>query len=184
MNKPMTNKNDEPMAMETAEHFAAKVARAFIELSVQDGDDSSGALSQHLAAMQGSLVRARYELEKVTKIGVSAKTNRNIGEAINECISQMAEAMVALQFFDRVAQRLNHASRFLESAHTVATDDMADAAMQRRERLRFYNILSMEEERSMFRALEEGADVKSAVRQGLAALKQNIDNPGDHIELF
>jgi hypothetical protein len=42
----------------------------------------------------------------------------------------------------------------------------------------------MEEERCMFRALEEGAEVRNAVREGLAALKKTIDMSGDHIEFF
>lgn len=166
------------------ERVFAKLAHAFIQHTVQDGEKSSREVSEHLGVIQEQLLIAKYELEKVHKIGVSAKVNQAIAESLMNCLSEMVQATTTMQFFDRSAQRLEHASTMLAMIHDKDVQvDFTNVADGRRAMVRMYNGLSMEDERVLFQAIERGENMKKAVKSAQKTLKNTILNK-DNIELF
>lgn len=166
------------------ERLFARIAHALMLHNSQDGEKSSREVSEHLGMIQEQLKIAQYELEKVHKIGVSAKVNKAIAESLMNCMSEMIKATTAMQFYDRTQQRLEHAATALSMIHdkNVRVDFDNDADI-RRALVRLYNTLSMEDERVLFRAVEHGENLKKAVKAAQKALKNTVDGD-NNIEFF
>lgn len=166
------------------EEIIARLAHALIAHCISDGDRASKEVSDHLKSIQTQMSKARYELEKITRVGSSVKTNKLVTDSVMESLKEINEAVVALQFFDRIAQRMEHSIDAIKVLHDPSTRvDVSNEAEIRRALVRIYNNLTMEDERDLFRKVESGEDINKALRSATKSLKEMLDNK-NNIELF
>lgn len=167
------------------EEIFSKIAHALIAHSRDDGDIASHDVSSSLAKVNKRLLKAKIELDKVTKIGAGARTNKEIGVAIDSSLEEIRNTMVSLQFFDRIAQRMEHAMAFLDILHSQQGNTrLANEAEVRRALVRLYNVLTMEDERDIFRSIERGESLKRALKNGHKKLKNMLGEDPDKVQFF
>ena len=163
----------------------SRLAQALIELCIQDGDESVTHVSERLTTIQDNLMQAKYEMERLSKVGdTSNNSNHMVVSRIRNSIENMNEAFVSLQFFDRISQRMDHANKFLKAVHDQQEaiefgqgECTSDALMV------LYNGLTMEDERILYRAIEEGESIPVAINKAKTDAEKSNDDDGD-IELF
>jgi len=162
----------------------ARLAHALIELCIEDGDESVTLVSERLTTIQDNLMQAKYEMERLSRIGESSKSNHMIVSRVKSSIDNMNEAFVSLQFFDRISQRMDHANRFLKALHDQEDGIKFDQGSNASEALvALYNGLTMEDERVLYRAIEQGDSISGAINKAKTDGSKNVDDGGD-IELF
>lgn len=139
------------------------LARALIMFCRQDGDFSSKDLSDRLSKIQSQLNITRNQVKRNR---VDAYT---IEQNIQGAMDELMEAVVSLQFFDRISQRMEHAISSIEAIFKPS---------QIRERF------TMEDERILFDTLAEGLSVDAAVAAAMHRLESTMEKKGTDIELF
>lgn len=149
-----------------------RLIHAYIKLSVFDGDESSSTLSKAVVSMQD----AAGKLKAIPQVG----ENSDAMQALREIESSVQESVVTLQFFDRVAQRLMHATYCLKILESVELSSNLDDAFDLKS---IYAVLTMDDERKVFDAIMQGDTIKAALQKAKQSLQQTIQNVDD-IELF
>lgn len=159
------------------------LAVAQISLAMKEGEDSVGALTSAFTDM----------VAKVNDISRVADSIQNIatdedgrGSILNNCAhiqGNIQQTIVAFQFYDRLAQRLDHVQDALGRLSGLVADKARLynpeewSHLQAAIRSRY----TMQEEQDMFEALLAGATVEQALDQVRTKLHQgDIDD----IELF
>jgi len=138
------------------------LARALVMFCIQDGNIASEDISGRMTKIQTQLS------EFQEKLGANEE-NMPLMMEINGVLGEVNEALMSLQFFDRITQRMEHAIATIEG--TQSTQDM---------RKRF----TMEDERVLFDALTKGANLNQAVNIAKRTLVETIQKKGEDIELF
>lgn len=187
MNVPELNlrsRENQAKSTEMDREMIAKLAHALIAHSIGDGDQAAKEVSDYLKSIQTQMTKAKYELEKITRVGSSAKTNKLIGDSVRGTLDEISNAVTALQFFDRISQRMEHSANVLKMLHDSETKvNFEDEAEMRRALVRIYNGLTMDDEREIFRCVESGDDVKKTLKTAKGSLKSML-NSGGKLELF
>ena len=161
-----------------------KLAHALIAHSIDDGGHAAREVSDYLKSIQTQMMKAKYELEKITKVGSSAKTNKIVGDSVRKTLNEVSSAVTALQFFDRISQRMEHSANVLKMLHEEEHKiNFEDSAEVRRALVRIYNGLTMDDERDLFRSVENGEDLKKALKSAKKRLNGMIAS-GGKLELF
>lgn len=153
-----------------------------IGLLMQDGDDAVATLDSAFASAASGVAGI---LEAATVLsGDPPGDSENVGIATlcSETQTSINASIIALQFYDRLSQRLTHVRDTLESMtdllhdrpNTVAPDEWQSLQSMIRGRY------TMREEQVLFDALLDGASVESALRAALVEEKKTDDG----IELF
>ncbi|MDH5547411.1 MAG: hypothetical protein OEZ43_17645 [Gammaproteobacteria bacterium] len=174
--------SNEPASLD--ERLMARLAHAFIAHTVADGDSASREVTDALLSMQKQMMKAKYELEKIVKVGSSVKTNKTIHDTVNKTLADISDAVVAMQFFDRISQRLEHTSNVIRLLYDIEYSvNFDDPAEVRRALVRIYNSLSMDDERELFRSVKDGDDLKKALRAAHKRLRTMLNSSGS-IQLF
>lgn len=148
------------------------LAAAQVEVALREGEADLGALTEAFAAIGAELQRVRA-LDPAPPVASACSRMEN----------QLAVAVVAFQFFDRLSQRLQHVQEALQRIAGIVSDGSDVPGHEAWERLR-RNIrasYSMEHERLMFDLLVGGASADE-VLAALAALKSG--GTAGHVELF
>lgn len=161
------------------------VAIGQIESVMKDGDESTGVLTESFTSMS---VAAQSILEAAKTLPENDSTRQVIASIEENGIfinSHVQNAIVAFQFYDRMAQRLDHVCRTIDSLADLITDrkrlynPSEWAAIQQDIRSKY----SMESERIMFDAILNGASVAEAM--ALSRQQAGSDTQAkDDIELF
>jgi len=138
------------------------LARALVLFCIQDGNIASEDISSRLTKIKTML----HETQE--KLGENEE-NMSLMMAVNGVQSEVTEALMTLQFFDRITQRMDHAIATIEGVQS--TQDM---------RKRF----TMEDERVLYDALSKGANLDQAVNIAKQTLISTIEKKGEDIELF
>lgn len=161
------------------------VAIGQIESVMKDGDESTGVLTDSFTSMY---VAAKSILDAVKTLPSDDSTQKVL-ESIEEngifINSHVQQAIVAFQFYDRMAQRLDHVCRTIDSLADLITDgrrlyNPAEwAQIQQTIRSKY----TMDSERIMFDAILSGATVAEAM--ALSRQQAGSDTQAkDDIELF
>lgn len=157
-----------------------KVAQGFIGFCLGDGETASESVTKHIVAMQKAINKAQDELNSVGKIGASAKINNNIQLNLGQAFSELEQVIIAMQFYDRISQRLDHASKLLQMSREV--EGSGDQSEVKALLDKFSTGLTMEDERVLLGAIREGATLGYAIK---SAQKKFDDQAGaSDIELF
>ena len=148
-------------------HRFADLSVALIRFCIQDGDAASEEISDRLSSIQALVDQAKEQLS-------AAENTNEINEKLDSIALEVMNAVISLQFFDRISQRMEHA---IESVEVIS-----DAASEKAKTLdqRF----TMDDERILYDALLEGCSVDEALEKANQKLNDTIDCQGTDIELF
>lgn len=157
------------------------LAVAQIESAMKDSNESVDVLTNSFTTMFGN-VQVIADAVKDLPPGV---TRQLIEENCTLVSARMQEAIVAFQFYDRMAQRLSHVSHSVDGLAELISDNRRLynphewVGMQQRIRAKY----TMEEERVMFDAILQGMSVQQALAQYLA-MRAQVSKTADNVELF
>lgn len=155
------------------------LAVAQIVHSLQDGDESITALGNSFTTIVDNIAKARTATERLTG---SADKDVILANC-NQASTQIEQAIVAFQFYDRLSQRLSNVAESLASLGGLMGDPLRLhkpyewQGLQEKIQSRY----TQESERQMFEAVLNGASVDEAMHQIEQA---QADKPDDEIELF
>jgi len=95
--------------------------------------------------------------------------------------SNVRNAIIAFQFYDRLCQRLDHTSECLKNLSEIE-DNKSEVTLLRD---KVYNHFTMEEERQLFDAVLASSDFEAAIRDYTLSRATSLeDDDDDDIELF
>lgn len=152
-----------------------RTAHAFIQFSLEDGESSATEAIVSLGEMQKYLLAAQDSFSGDSLNGESAR--QRMQQLITDMSGCMSQAVGALQFYDRVAQRMAHSMACLQILHGTDLKLDNDDEHGRKTLLEhFYRHLSMEDERAIFNAIQAGGSIKRAVE---IAHKRLAEEKGD-----
>jgi hypothetical protein len=155
------------------------LAVAQIVHSLQDGDESITTLGDSFTAMVGHVQMAKSAAEQLS-VSNEKDTILSNCEIASEKIQQ---AIVALQFYDRLSQRLSHVAKSLASLGGLVGDQarLYNPYEWRGLQEKIKSRYTLDSERHMFDAILNGTSVDEAMRL-LEEVQSNQGN--DEIELF
>ena len=139
-----------------------ELAKALVLFCIQDGNMASEDISERLTGIQAKMQEIQNKLSENEEM-------LPLTMEVAALLGNVNEALIALQFFDRVAQRMEHAIATIEGVQS--TKDM-------------YKRFTMEDERSLYHALSTGASLNQAVNIAKQTLLAAIQKKGEDIELF
>jgi len=146
-------------------HRFSDLSIAIVKFCIQDGDAASEEISKRLSAMQAFVNEAKALLE-------SGGDSIDVSEKLDNVVTEIMSTLIALQFFDRISQRMEHAVDSIE-----AISDAASAKSKTIDQ-RF----TMDDERILYDALQEGCSIDEALLRANQKLDDTIH--GTDIELF
>ncbi len=157
---------------------------AQLDMALRDGDESVDALSNSFTDLIGNVQAISADASVLVDQGADTEALQRIQARCETVTGRVQEAIVAFQFYDKLAQRLHHVMRGLHDLAEVVDDpdrlynprawhDLQQAIRER---------YSMREEQLMFEALISGASVEQALALFEAGRTQT--SPDDAVELF
>jgi hypothetical protein len=173
---------------ETIAMLALTVAQ--IETSMKEGDQSVNQLTDSFTDLASHSQEIIAEAQKLDpNIPREAKIRKNMLCAAEGLTGKIQQAVIAFQFYDRLSQRLDHASHSLEKiGHLIA--DSAERYQENAWRSVQEDIKSsytMEAERIMFEHIMRGHSVAEALEiyhHQFKKEKEESFDTDDDIELF
>lgn len=160
------------------------LAVAQIQISMTDGDESVGTLTESFTAMMGSVEVAGRAARELRDTGETEAVKHTVLENCEQVLGQMQNAIVAFQFYDKLTQRLSHVRESLDGLSDLVSDSARLFSPQEWECLqeKIRSNYSMEDEKRMFDALMGGATVEEALTE---LRRDGAQDAGeDEIELF
>lgn len=157
------------------------LAVAQIEVALRDSGGSVDVLTNTFTGMYGSLM-ALVEAAHALPDSPAKKDIQDSGMAVS---AQMQQAIVAFQFYDRLSQRLSHATHSLDDLTAIVSEParlynpFAWHALQQKIRARY----TMEDEKLMFDTLLKTGNVQAALDQYIESKHQQAGDSPD-VELF
>ncbi|MEW5789441.1 MAG: hypothetical protein AB1899_16475 [Pseudomonadota bacterium] len=157
------------------------LAVAQIEVAMRDSSGSVEVLTNSFTGMYGNLMALVEAVHTLPESPVK-QAIQDTGEAVS---GQMQHAIVAFQFYDRLAQRLTHVTRSLDDLTAIVSEPaklynpFAWHALQQKIRSRY----TMEDEKLMFDTLLATGNVQVALDQYVNSKHQQAGDASD-IELF
>ena len=159
------------------------VAIGQIEVVMRDGDESVGVLTNSFASMVNAVAAISMALQSLPDEEATRGVRETIGSNCELVTSQMQDAIVAFQFYDRMVQRLDHVCHTVDALADLIADPRRlhnpDEWVAIQEKIR--SKYSIESERVMFDAILNGATVVEALELSQQATAK--DRAAD-IELF
>ena len=149
---PDPNSASAPTRPETLTRFA----HALIQLCGEDGARFAADLSHRLEDVEKSLRNLSAQSDP------SQTYPRDPAQEEAEC--ELLKAVVAVQCFDRISQRLNHILSCLSLSETPIAEGESEPERDRKIRILVRAALAMEHDRDVFDAIEAGASADEAVR--------------------
>jgi Inhibitor of growth proteins N-terminal histone-binding len=173
---------------ETISMLALTVAQ--IETSMKEGDQSVNQLTDSftdLASHSQEIIKEAQKLDK--NIPHEAEIRRNMLLAAEGLSEKIQKAVIAFQFYDRLTQRLDHASHSLEKiGHLIAdSGERYQEEAWRNVQDNIKNSYTMEAERIMFEHIMRGHSVAEALEIYQHQFKKDSEetfDTDDDIELF
>ena len=167
---------------EMAEMIRLSVAQ--IEMALQEGDESLNTLSQVFCSMLANVDKISREATELDKEADLVSLRATMLEHCEAIKSRMNTVIIAFQFYDRLSQRLGHVSGGLDSLAELFDVPQhlsyPNALQELRERVR--EEYSLEEERILFDALQDGCSVQEALRR--CTDRRKAEGAGCDVELF
>jgi len=157
-----------------------KIAHALIQFSLEDGDHAATEAAKNMASVNARLLQIDAAIDKLCGANEKSNVLKAINEAVKKTVRDTNEAMVELQFFDRVSQRMAHSMAIMQIVHGAELN--ADSEQHRKELLRkLYTHLTMEDERVLFNAIQTGESIQEAVEKAYEKLQTIMQNSNVHI---
>ncbi len=158
------------------------LAVAHIEKTMRDGDDSVTALAEMFTSMMCNVQAISNATGNLPDNQEKTAIEKNCRDASDK----MHTAIVAFQFYDKLAQRLSHIGYSLASLGDLITDP--DKLYNPREWSGLQDLIkskyNIDSDRKMFDAILNGATVDEALQLKIKDEKNTDDEHEDNIELF
>jgi hypothetical protein len=173
---------------ETIAMLALTVAQ--IETSMKEGDQSVNQLTDSftdLASHSQDIIAEAQRLD--SNIPHEADIRKNMLHAAEGLSGKIQQAIIAFQFYDRLSQRLDHASHSLEKiGHLIAdSGERYQESAWRNAQEEIKNSYTMEAERIMFEHIMRGHSVAEALEiyhHQFHKEKDESFDTDDDVELF
>jgi hypothetical protein len=159
------------------------VAIGQIEVVMHDGNESVGVLMDSFTAMSNAVNTISAAARALPDDAATRSVRDTIDSNSTFVAEQMQKAIMAFQFYDRMAQRLDHVTHTIDAlAELIANTKRLYnpdewVAIQDKIRSKY----TIESERVMFDAILNGASVQEALE---LSRQQAAPSGGDDIELF
>lgn len=179
---------DFSQAAETITMLALTIAQ--IETSMKDGNKSVNFLTSGFSDLAKNTRDIIKEADKLTLDPTqNTEIKENIIHAAQDIDKRLQQAVISFQFYDRLTQRLDHASQSLEKiGHLIADSnkrDQKDAWQKAHKEIK--NSYTMEAERIMFEHIMRGRTIAEALEIYQHRFSKGEDesfDTDDEIELF
>jgi uncharacterized protein YoxC len=173
---------------ETIAMLALTVAQ--IETSMKEGDKSVNQLTSSFTDLANHSQNIVQEAKKLDESSPHESAIRNnILKTAEDLGGKIQQAVIAFQFYDRLSQRLDHASHSLEKiGHLIANSEKRyEENAWRNMQDEIKNSYTMEAERIMFEHIMRGHSVAEALeiyQHQFDKSEQETFNTDDDIEFF
>ncbi len=157
------------------------LAIAQMEMAMRDSNGSVDVLTHSFTGMYGNLMGLTEAAQTLPDSPIK-QSIQDLGASVS---SQMQQAIIAFQFYDRLSQRLTHISHSLGNLTDIVRDPgrlynpQAWYDLQQKIRSKY----TMEDEKLMFDTVAATGDIQLALEQ-FVARKQQEAGGSDDIELF
>jgi len=144
------------------------LAQGLIEHCRQDGNEAASILSVSLTNINAQLNALQAKIDDGEPV-------ESLMENVQIALNDVMNGFMQLQFFDRVSQRLEHANTAIDYAQSPCQVTKTPIEAH----------FTMEDERVLYDALRDGANLNDAVEKATSKLEDTLDKTeGDDIELF
>jgi len=163
-----------------------ELAAGQVEAAMRDSNTSVDTLMDTFTSMAETLRSIDVALGTLPDTVGNGMVKSEIQENAKEVAQKVHHAIIAFQFYDKLAQRLDHVCQSLGGLSELVRDTgrLYDpqqwAALQERIRSKY----TMAEERGMFDAVMAGATVQDALRDYMATRMAQVEESDGGIELF
>jgi len=163
-----------------------ELAAGQVEAAMRDSNTSVDTLMDTFTSMAETLRSIDVALGTLPDTVGNGMVKSEIQENAKEVAQKVHHAIIAFQFYDKLAQRLDHVCQSLGGLSELVRDTgrLYDpqqwAALQERIRSKY----TMAEERGMFDAVMAGATVQDALRDYMATRMAQVEGSDGGIELF
>ena len=164
-----------------------RLAAAQIRVAVTESMDNVDGLSLSFTEIVNQDKQIREKIEQFPDDPSSLEIKNEIAILSSELRTNINNAIVAFQFYDRLCQRLDHTSSSLKKLSEIEDHQKQtslDEVIELRENV--YNHFTMIEERQLFDAVLGSKDFEHAIEEysvARAASLENVDEDDD-IEFF
>lgn len=173
---------------ETITMLALTIAQ--IETSMKDGDKSVDNLTSGFSDLAKNSKDIIREADNLTLDSANnSEIQKNIINAAKDIDERLQQAVISFQFYDRLTQRLDHASQSLEKiGHLIANPNeryKKDAWRKAQEDIK--GSYTMQAERIMFEHIMRGRTIAEALeiyQHQFSKNKQESYDTDDEVELF
>ena len=160
-----------------------------IETSVVESNHSVDQLTRSFTQLAEHSQEVNRRLQQISEPQQLAALQKMVSDDTEEVHNQVAGAVTAMQFYDRISQRLDHVARSLERMTEVmgTSDRINDPEAWKQIQGEVKSSYSMEAERIMFEHIMRGASVKEALeiyRHHFDSEEVGTQDNGDEVELF
>lgn len=163
-----------------------ELAAGQVEAAMRESNSSVDALTDTFTAMADSLRLVEDAIATLPDTVGNSMVVNSIREGTGQVSAKVHHAIIAFQFYDKLAQRLDHVCHSLEGLSQLVNDHGRLfnpgewVALQEQIRSKY----TMEEERAMFDAVIQGMPVKEALDHYMEARMKEVEESGGEIELF
>jgi hypothetical protein len=160
------------------------LSMAQIELAMNDSSSSVGELTDSFTSVSSALSAMRKIANQLPNTSDVLPAKTAIESLGGEVESKVGKAIIAFQFYDRLAQRLSQVCRNLDDLGVLVNDPIrlynpyAWVALQEKIRSKYVT----EDDKQMFDTLIETRDVKLALTEFMKRKREQ--QPDGDIELF
>lgn len=158
------------------------LAVAQIEKSMSGGDDSVTALAESFTSVVGHTEVISKAVESLP----DSKEKKTIESNCTSVTSKVQAAIVAFQFYDILAQRLNHVAYSLQELGSLIGDEARLYSPYEWHGLQemIKSKYTMEADKAMFEAIVNGADVEEALKISEQFREKSAAKDNSDIQMF
>lgn len=163
-----------------------ELAAGQVEAAMKDSNSSVDVLADTFTSLVDTLQHIEAAVDTLPDTIGNGLVKSEIQDNTRLVTSKVHQAIVAFQFYDKLAQRLDHVCHGLEGLSRLVSDNErlytpTEWKTLQDEILAKY---TMVEERAMFDAVLHGATVKEALETYMAVRMAEIESSGGEVELF
>ena len=163
-----------------------ELAAGQVDAAMSDSGTSVNVLTDTFMALAETLQRIDVSVAALPDAIGNGDVKARIQEDTQFVTDKVRQAIVAFQFYDKLAQRLDHVCHSLAGLSQLVADKSRLYSPVEWTRLQGEIIAkyTMIEERAMFDAVLHGVPVQQALDNYMAERKEKVESSGGDIELF
>ena len=164
-----------------------RLAAAQIRVTVTESGESVDDLTKAFTEIVSQDRLIRSSIEELPDEPAIAGIKNQIAQLSAEIGTNVQNAIMAFQFYDRLCQRLDHTSECLRNLSEIEDNELKSSVAEvLKLRDKVYNHFTMEEERQLFDAVLVSKDFEHAINEYTIARAKSLEesDDDDDIEFF